>query len=93
MAAPGGPRAIAECYNAWARTHNREPLLDLAGQTGGEITGLPPAVIEDIFSDVPSCSLTRDQLEGAGLSLVDLLVSAGMAKLTAKAKDIKYISQ
>ena len=53
---------------------------------GGEITGLPPAVIEDIFSDVPSCSLTRDQLEGAGLSLVDLLVSAGMAKSKGEAR-------
>jgi lysyl-tRNA synthetase, class II len=40
LAGPGGPRALAERYNAWAPSHNHEPLLDLAGQSDGEITGL-----------------------------------------------------
>jgi len=40
LATPGGPRALAGRYNAWAPSHNHEPLLDLAGQSDGEITGL-----------------------------------------------------
>jgi len=40
LAALGGPRALAERYNAWAPSHNLESLLDLAAQSDGEITGL-----------------------------------------------------
>jgi tyrosyl-tRNA synthetase len=53
---------------------------------GGEISGLSAAEISDIFSDVPSCELARDQLSGAGLPVVDLLVSAGVAKSKGEAR-------
>jgi len=53
---------------------------------GGEITGLSSAEIADIFSDVPSCELPKAQLEGAGLPLVDLLVTAGVAKSKGEAR-------
>jgi lysyl-tRNA synthetase class 2 len=70
LAAPSGPRAIAERYNAWARTRNREPLPDLAGQTGGEITGLlfetvaesqliQPTILYDFPTDISPLSKCR----------------------------------
>jgi lysyl-tRNA synthetase, class II len=70
LAAPGGPRAIAEWYNVWAQTHNLEPLLDLAGQTDGEITGLlfetvaesqliQPTILYDFPTDISPLSKCR----------------------------------
>jgi lysyl-tRNA synthetase class 2 len=70
LAAPGGPRAIADRYNAWAQTHNRELLPDLAGQTGGEITGLlfetvaesqliQPTILYDFPTDISPLSKCR----------------------------------
>ena len=53
---------------------------------GGEITGLSAAEISDIFSDVPSCELPKTQLEGAGLPITDLLVTAAMAKSKGEAR-------
>jgi tyrosyl-tRNA synthetase len=53
---------------------------------GGEITGLSAAEITDIFSDVPSCELPKTQLEGPGLGLADLLVSAGLSKSKGDAR-------
>src|SRR5579872_1551724 len=40
LAAPGGPRVIAERYNVWAQPQGREPLLGLGSMKDGEITGL-----------------------------------------------------
>ena len=70
LAVPDGPRAIAERYNVWAQTHNREPLPDLAGQTGGEITGLlfetvaesqliQPTILYDFPTDISPLSKCR----------------------------------
>jgi lysyl-tRNA synthetase class 2 len=70
LATPGGPRAIAERYNAWAQTHGREPLLDLARQTDGEITGLlfetvaesqliQPTILYDFPTDISPLSKCR----------------------------------
>jgi len=43
---------------------------------GGELDGLEGAEVEDIFADVPSREVSRQALEGDGMSLVDLLVDA-----------------
>ena len=53
---------------------------------GGDISGLSAAEISDIFSDVPSCELPKTQLEGAGLPVADLLVTAGVAKSKGEAR-------
>ena len=53
---------------------------------GGEISGLSAAEIADIFSDVPSSELPKSELEGAGLPVVDLLVTAGVAKSKGEAR-------
>ncbi len=70
LATPGGPRAIAERYIVWAQTHGREPLLDLDGQTDGEITGLlfeavaesqliQPTILYDFPTDISPLSKCR----------------------------------
>ncbi len=70
LATPGGPRAIAERYSVWAQTHSRETLLDLGGQTDGEITGLlfetvaesqliQPTILYDFPTDISPLSKCR----------------------------------
>jgi tyrosyl-tRNA synthetase len=43
---------------------------------GGEIDGVPVALLREIFADVPSITLAAGRLNG-GVSLVDLLVEVG----------------
>jgi len=45
---------------------------------GGEMAGLSAADIQDIFAEVPSCELPASQFEGAGLSIVDLMITGGL---------------
>lgn len=47
---------------------------------GGDLAGLSVADIQEIFADVPSCQLAKTDLEGGGVPLVDLLVTAGMTR-------------
>jgi tyrosyl-tRNA synthetase len=53
---------------------------------GGDVAGLSPAEIEDIFADVPSIELPKQSFEGAGLPVPDLLVSAGAAQSKGDAR-------
>lgn len=50
---------------------------------GGDITGLTADQISDIFADVPSSQLPKTQLEGDGLTLIDLLISSDLANSKA----------
>ena len=47
---------------------------------GGEITGLTAKEVADIFSDVPSSEISKTQLEGEGISIIDLTIACGLAK-------------
>lgn len=53
---------------------------------GGAVEGLSAAEIEDIFADVPSARLSKDQFSGTGLNIVDLLVNSGMMKSKGEAR-------
>jgi tyrosyl-tRNA synthetase len=53
---------------------------------GGAVEGLSAAEIEDIFADVPSARLNKDQFSGTGLNIVDLLVGSGMMKSKGEAR-------
>jgi tyrosyl-tRNA synthetase len=44
---------------------------------GGDIDGVPVATLREIFADVPSITLASARLNGAGASLIDLLVEVG----------------
>jgi tyrosyl-tRNA synthetase len=46
---------------------------------GGEVQGLSPEEIEEIFADVPSSKLSRERLSGEGVELVILLAETGVA--------------
>ncbi len=70
LAAPGGPRTAANRYNAWAQSVGKEPLLGLASQKDGEITGLlfetvaeskliQPTILYDYPTDISPLSKCR----------------------------------
>jgi tyrosyl-tRNA synthetase len=46
---------------------------------GGDLAGLSAADVRDIFDEVPASTLPRQEFEGQGLALTDLLVRAGVA--------------
>ena len=57
---------------------------------GGELAGISESTFNDIVGEVPTQSIARSSLEGAGLSLIDLLVTAGLATSRGQArKDIE----
>ncbi|CAE7437492.1 tyrS [Symbiodinium sp. CCMP2456] len=53
---------------------------------GAEIDGLDDKTLGQIFADVPTGELSRAQLDGAGLPVVDALVAAGLAKSKGEAR-------
>ncbi|MFO7170317.1 MAG: tyrosine--tRNA ligase [Chloroflexota bacterium] len=66
------------------RTVHGETALSRAEQAsralfGGSLAGLSAADISDMFEDVPASSLPRQEFEGEGLSIIDLLVRTGLA--------------
>ncbi len=55
---------------------------------GGEITGISERELLDIFEDVPSSEIQRDQLNGDGVPFIDLLVNASVAKSKGEARKL-----
>ncbi|MDH5217546.1 MAG: tyrosine--tRNA ligase [Gammaproteobacteria bacterium] len=53
---------------------------------GGDISGLGPDDIQDIFADVPSCEIGADRFAGEGVSVIDLLAESGTAKSKGEAR-------
>jgi tyrosyl-tRNA synthetase len=53
---------------------------------GEAISNLSLQDVLEVFADVPSVSLNKSLFEGAGLSLVDLVASAGLAQSKGEAK-------
>lgn len=53
---------------------------------GGDLRGLRPGEIEDIFADVPSSSLVAEQLAGAGVVLPVLVADVALAPSRAAAR-------
>jgi tyrosyl-tRNA synthetase len=77
----GAQKALAE---AVTRQVHGETGLSRARQAtqvlfGGELTGMGAHEIEDVFADVPSREVPGGSLEGAGMSIIDLLVDARVA--------------
>lgn len=52
---------------------------------GAEVAALEPREVSDIFADVPSTEIPKAQLQ-EGLSLVDLLISSGLAPSKGEAR-------
>jgi len=53
---------------------------------GGEIEGVSAREIAEIFEDVPSTEVTKAELEGEGVSLIELLVKCGVATSRSDAR-------
>jgi tyrosyl-tRNA synthetase len=53
---------------------------------GAEIENLSDAQLIDIFADVPSQTLPRDKLVGAGLPLADAFAESGLSKSKSEAR-------
>ena len=53
---------------------------------GGALDGLGAADIADIFADVSSSEVRRDQLAGEGMSVVDLLAGTPLAPSKGEAR-------
>ncbi len=53
---------------------------------GGDITGLSAEDIQDIFAEVPSSEQPRQQYEGEGMGIVDLLVETNFLKSKGEAR-------
>jgi tyrosyl-tRNA synthetase len=53
---------------------------------GAEIDQLNDAQLVEIFADVPSKTLPRARLEGAGLNIIDAFVESGLAKNKSDAR-------
>jgi tyrosyl-tRNA synthetase len=81
-------RALAD--DVTRRVHGEAGLARARRATeslfGGELAGLSANDIADVFADVPSSDVARSVLAGGGLSLSELLVSAGVAPSRGEAK-------
>ncbi len=53
---------------------------------GGAIDGVGADELLDIFADVPSVAVAKDRFSGKGISLLDLLVAAGVATSKGEAR-------
>ena len=53
---------------------------------GGDISGLSSDELLDIFQDVPSSSMPRDQFEDGGVQLRDLIAEVGLASSRGEAR-------
>ena len=53
---------------------------------GAELEGLDADVISDVFSDVPSSSVSGEELDGAGVGIVELLAASGLTRSKGEAR-------
>ncbi len=53
---------------------------------GEAVSNLSLQDVLEVFADVPSVNLSKSQFEGSGLSVVDVVASAGMAQSKGEAK-------
>jgi len=53
---------------------------------GGDIVGLPASDIQDIFTDVPSITVNKADIEGSGMPIADLLTEAKVVKSKGEAR-------
>jgi tyrosyl-tRNA synthetase len=73
------------------RTVHDETALEKAEQAsrvlfGGEVEGLSAGEVADIFSDVPSATLSSRSFKGEGMPLVDILTECGALKSKGEAR-------
>lgn len=80
-------RALARAMTSMLHDETGLQRAELASQVlfGGDISGLTAAEITDIFADVPSFEMSKNLLDG-NLTIVDLMVTSGLAKSKGDAR-------
>jgi len=80
-------RRLAQVMTAMVHGDTALARAEQASQAlfGGEISGLSAEEIGDIFAEVPSCELAKNDLVNR-VSLLDLLVNAGVSKSKGEAR-------
>ena len=80
-------RRLAQVMTAMVHGETALARAEQASQAlfGGEISGLSAEEIGDIFAEVPSCELAKNDLVNR-MSLLDLLVNAGVSKSKGEAR-------
>jgi tyrosyl-tRNA synthetase len=80
-------RRLAQVMTAMVHGETALARAEQASQAlfGGEISGLSAEEIGDIFAEVPSCELAKNNLVNR-MSLLDLLVNAGVSKSKGEAR-------
>jgi tyrosyl-tRNA synthetase len=92
---PGARAAQKALARAMTATvHGESALADAQRASeimfGGGLDGVSEAVFRDVVGEVPTKDLERAKLEGAGLSLIDVLVHSGLSPSKGQArKDIE----
>ncbi|WP_414665074.1 tyrosine--tRNA ligase [Horticoccus sp. 23ND18S-11] len=92
---PGARAAQKALARAMTLTvHGESALADAQRASeimfGGGLEGVSEAVFADVVGEVPTKDLERAKLEGAGLSLLDVLVHSGLAPSKGQArKDVE----
>ncbi len=81
-------KALAEAVTG---TVHGEDGLDAARRAsevlfGGGLDGLAGHEIEDLFSDVPSSTRSREELGGDGVGVLDLMATSGIVKSRGEAR-------
>jgi len=71
-------------HGASAREHAEAAARALFS---GDVAHLPEATLSEVFANAPSTEHARATLAGEGLSLVDLLVEAGVAKSKRESRE------
>jgi len=81
-------RVLARDMTALAHDATALARAEQAAQAlfGGDISGLSGAEIADIFAEVPASETPRQPLAAGEITVLDLLVSSGMAKSKGEAR-------
>jgi tyrosyl-tRNA synthetase len=88
---PEGREAQRKLAQEVTRMVHGETALAKAEQAssvlfGGDLDGLDAGDIGEIFADVPSSQVSRSDLEGAGIPIVDLLLGSDLASSKGDAR-------
>jgi tyrosyl-tRNA synthetase len=96
MKANPGARAAQKALAREVTTlvHGQPACVDAARASeimfGGGLEGIGESVFQDVVGEIPTKDLEKAKLEGAGLTLIDALVLAGLASSKGQArKDIE----
>ena len=83
-------RALARSVTALVHGEAAMRRAEAAAQAlfSGAVAGLDLATIEEAFADVPSSEHPRSELDGAGVSLVDVLPATSLASSKGEARKL-----